>query len=76
MRRDGRRIRPYGFGSSPGAGLARCREDWAHLLRLLDQGRLSPMEHATLPFEDVAKAHELLDAGKARGKIVLSMGAS
>lgn len=43
------------------------------LAELVEAGRLRPhVEHA-LPLAEVAKAHELLDAGGVRGKIVLTV---
>jgi NADPH:quinone reductase-like Zn-dependent oxidoreductase len=43
------------------------------IAQLVDAGRIRPHISAQLPLEDVVKAHELLDAGTAAGKIVLTL---
>ena len=41
---------------------------------LLNDGRVTHQIHRTVPMEDAAKAHELLDSGEVTGKIVLTLG--
>lgn len=43
------------------------------IAELVDAGKIRPHVSALLPLEEVAKAHELLDAGTAAGKIVLTL---
>ena len=43
------------------------------LARLAEQGQLRPHVTATLPLEDAAKAHELVEAGGLQGKVVLTV---
>ena len=40
---------------------------------LFAQGKLKPVVYATFPFEDVQKAHAMMDAGEQIGKIVLTL---
>jgi NADPH2:quinone reductase len=41
--------------------------------RLVEDGKLAPRVDATLPLEDAAKAHRLIEDGHTQGKIVLLM---
>jgi NADPH:quinone reductase-like Zn-dependent oxidoreductase len=41
------------------------------LTRLIDEGRLRPHVERAFPLEEAAAAHELLEAGHVRGKLVL-----
>jgi NADPH:quinone reductase-like Zn-dependent oxidoreductase len=43
------------------------------LVTLVEQGKLVPHLDRVLPFEEVTKAHALLDEGGAQGKIVLAL---
>lgn len=47
------------------------REDLAALFQMLKEGRISPVVAEVMPLEDVRRAHEMLEAGKVQGKIVL-----
>jgi NADPH:quinone reductase-like Zn-dependent oxidoreductase len=38
---------------------------------LLDDGRVRHQIHQTVPMEEAARAHELLDSGEVTGKVVL-----
>lgn len=40
---------------------------------LFAQGKLKPVVYATFPFEEVQKAHAMMDAGEQIGKIVLTL---
>jgi NADPH2:quinone reductase len=44
------------------------------MTRLIEQKALRPLVETVLPLEQVAKAHERLDSGHGRGKIVLTVG--
>ena len=48
----------------------------AELAALADAGQLTPRVAATLPFEQVAAAHERVAAGGLRGRIVLTLNGS
>jgi NADPH:quinone reductase-like Zn-dependent oxidoreductase len=43
------------------------------LRRLVEQGHLEPVIDSVLPLEDVARAHEMVEAGGLRGKVVLEV---
>ena len=45
----------------------------ADIGRMLSEGTLRPTIAATFPLEDIAKAHELLESGRAIGNIVLRL---
>lgn len=45
----------------------------AEIARLIDAGKVTPHVSAKLPLEEAAKAHELSQTGKTRGKIVLEV---
>lgn len=47
-------------------------EDVQQLFALLQNGVIQPLISHRLPFHDVARAHEMLAASTAAGKIVLS----
>ncbi|WP_443217798.1 NADP-dependent oxidoreductase [Saccharothrix sp. CCNWYY140] len=44
-----------------------------HVARLVDEGKLRVVVAETFPLEDVGKAHELGEAGRTTGKIVLTI---
>jgi NADPH:quinone reductase-like Zn-dependent oxidoreductase len=44
-----------------------------HLAALAEAGSLRPHLEHTIPFEHAAKAHELIESGRTRGKIALTM---
>ena len=46
-------------------------KDYREAMDLVFQGRITPVIHAVLPLEEARKAHEILEAGEAFGKIVL-----
>lgn len=71
-RSRGRRVRPYGFASTPWSTPAMCRADWATVLQQHTEGLFTPTLGAVLPLTEVRRAHRLLDAGAVQGKIVLS----
>jgi NADPH2:quinone reductase len=39
--------------------------------RLIERGQVRPLVAEVLPLEEVGKAHERLDSGHGRGKVVL-----
>jgi len=45
----------------------------AQIAALIEQGRIKPVIHAVYPLADVAKAEQVLDQGRVRGKIVLTL---
>lgn len=54
--------------------LKRSRSTLIALSNLVDRGQLKPIVSRILPLEQVAQAHELLEAGGGFGKIVLTVG--
>jgi len=72
----GRQWFPMSFGRAPlvGGGPRNAswfREDFAALLTLLRAGKISPVVAERLPLADARRAHELLGASAATGKLVL-----
>jgi NADPH:quinone reductase-like Zn-dependent oxidoreductase len=68
---DGRRVSFYSV-----AAVKTKHPDWYHtdlatLLDLLAQKRIQPVISTRLPLAQAARAHELLEGGKVRGKLVL-----
>ena len=51
--------------------LTRERQRLEELRAVIEQGKVRPLIDAVLPLEHVAKAHQRLDSGHGRGKIVL-----
>jgi NADPH:quinone reductase-like Zn-dependent oxidoreductase len=72
LRLDGRRVRLYGIGATPGTGWRQCRDDWAELLELCRRGLITPLIGARIPLAEARRAHELIDAAAVSGKIVLT----
>lgn len=54
-----------------GVFLTRERQRLQDMTRLIERGQLKPLVDETLDLTDVGKAHERLDSGHGRGKIVL-----
>jgi NADPH2:quinone reductase len=56
-----------------GVFLTRERKRLEEMTPLFERGEVKPIIDAILPLEDVAKAHQRLDSGHGRGKIVLKV---
>ena len=69
----GPRMRLYLIERSISRDPAAYREDLAHLVGMLDQGRIHPMI-TTLPLTEAAQAHRRLQAREVIGKLVLIPG--
>ena len=41
------------------------------MTRLIERGQMRPLADELLPLDQVAKAHERLESGHGRGKVVL-----
>jgi NADPH2:quinone reductase len=54
-----------------GTFLTRERRRLDEITRLIEQGKVKPLIGETLDLGEVAKAHERLDSGHGRGKMVL-----
>jgi NADPH2:quinone reductase len=54
-----------------GLFLTRERRRLEEMTRLIERGLMRPLIDKVLPLEQVGKAHERLDSGHGRGKIVL-----
>ena len=50
------------------------REDLAELMQLLRQKRIKPVIDERLPLEKARKAHEKIEHGEVRGKLILTVG--
>lgn len=48
-------------------------EDLAAIGKLIEEGKVRPIVDKTFPLEDVPKAHEYSETGRARGKIVIQV---
>lgn len=59
------------IGSTMGTG-----EDYRAVMRLVFSGALKPVIGATLPLEDIAEGHRLLEKGEVFGKVVLQVNAN
>ncbi len=46
-------------------------EDFRRVMKLVFEGRLTPVIHEVMPLEETRRAHELLEAGEVFGKLVL-----
>jgi NADPH:quinone reductase-like Zn-dependent oxidoreductase len=49
-----------------------CRSVVEHVWPLVADGKVRPIVHGTLPLDEVAKAHELMESGAHTGKILLT----
>lgn len=49
------------------------REDFREVLDLLDRGELKPVVHGTLPLEDTAEGHRLIESGEACGNVIVDV---
>jgi NADPH2:quinone reductase len=56
-----------------GVFLTRSRARLEAIARLIERGELKPLVDEVLPLEEVRRAHERLDSGHGRGKIVLQV---
>ncbi len=56
-----------------GVFLTRERQRLQEMTRLIERGQLKPLVDETLDLTEVGKAHERLDSGHGRGKIVLQV---
>ncbi|MGH3686490.1 MAG: NAD(P)H-quinone oxidoreductase [Pseudonocardiaceae bacterium] len=65
----GLRARPV---AGPGGKSALCADVVARLWPMFGDGRVRPVVHATLPLEQAALAHQMLEGGGVVGKILLT----
>lgn len=64
----GKKIEGYGTHR---LGKDLFKEDWAHLFKLLEEGRITPLVARTFPILEGAEASRLLESGQVAGNIVL-----
>ena len=57
-----------------GVFLTRERARLEEMSALIERGQVRPLVAEVLPLEEVGKAHERLDSGHGRGKVVLRVG--
>ncbi|HEU5036188.1 MAG TPA: NAD(P)H-quinone oxidoreductase [Nocardioides sp.] len=50
-----------------------CASVVEHVWPLVAEGRVKPVVHGTMPIEDVAAAHALMESGEHSGKILLTL---
>jgi len=60
-------------GEAPFLFMQRRRETLDQLARLLERGFIDPVVETVLPLERAAEAHQRLETGHGRGKIVLEV---
>ena len=48
-------------------------ENLAKIAKLIDAGAIRPVVDKVMPLEEVARAHEYLETGRARGKVILQV---
>lgn len=56
-----------------GTFLTRERTRLDELTRLVEQGRVKPLIGEVMPLDEVGRAHEILDSGHGRGKLILKV---
>ncbi|MGI8651079.1 MAG: zinc-binding dehydrogenase [Rubrobacter sp.] len=59
-----------------GTFLTRERKRLDEITRLVEQGKFRPLIGEVMPLSEVGRAHEILDSGHGRGKIVLQVAGS
>ena len=68
------RLQSVSFGVNPPTVIGDLLDGVAaELLPLVADGRLTPLVHSALPFEELPRALELLRSGRAQGKIALTV---
>ncbi|HSO28167.1 MAG TPA: medium chain dehydrogenase/reductase family protein [Anaerolineales bacterium] len=65
---NGKRIAGYGTHR---LGVDLFKEDWTHLFRLLEAGKIKPIVAQTFPLLEAPRAYELLESGQVSGNLVL-----
>lgn len=71
---DGEKASFYGdTATHAGKELSWYRSTMGELFTMLAQGQIDPVIGKVLPLEEAMRAHELLDKGSVRGKIVLAV---
>src|SRR5215468_3343906 len=68
---DGKTARWYSITTEKQRHPEEFHEDLAHLLALLDDGRIHPQIAERLPLREAQRAHELIENARVAGKIVL-----
>lgn len=53
--------------------MLRLREVWRELTAFVDEHAIRPVVGATFPFEQIGKAHELMESRQSIGKIVINL---
>jgi len=68
---DNKRVLNYGITQPKYSQPDWCRDDLLMSLDLLAQGKIKPIIAERIPLVEARRAHELLEGGKALGKVVL-----
>jgi NADPH:quinone reductase-like Zn-dependent oxidoreductase len=68
---SGKRIKLYGTSTYFLGNHKPYLEDWATLLKLLEEGKIRPIIEKTYPLLEAAQANALLESGQVTGNVVL-----
>lgn len=76
LRLNRKRTRFFAITLSEGSWPGQCPRDWQKLVDMRADGALHPVIGATLPLDQAAEAHALMDRAGVAGKIVLRCAAA
>jgi NADPH:quinone reductase-like Zn-dependent oxidoreductase len=65
---NGKTIKGYGTHRED---ISTFKEDWSHLFKLLQEGKIKPLIDRKFPLLEAVKANELLESGQVTGNVVL-----
>jgi NADPH:quinone reductase-like Zn-dependent oxidoreductase len=65
---NGKAIKGYGTHRED---ISAFKEDWSHLFKLLQEGKIKPVIDRKFPLLEAVKANELLESGQVTGNVVL-----
>ncbi len=65
---NGKKIKGYGTHRED---VEVFKQDWGHLFKLLEEGKIKPIVHQTYPILDAVRAYEELESGRVTGNLVL-----
>lgn len=68
---SGKRLKLYGTSTYFLGNQKPYLEDWATLLKLLEEGKIRPVIEKTYPLLEAAQANALLESGQVTGNVVL-----
>lgn len=65
---NGKKIKGYGTHRED---VEIFKQDWGHLFKLLEEGKIKPVVHQSYPLLDAVRAYEELESGRVTGNLVL-----